>query len=138
MLEHSDKNFQIYPTHRVVSFFEKRTDADQVVKDLIKAGFEDDLIDESIGEEGLRFLDPDAKHHGLITKVVRAWHKLAKGEEQAYIERVKRELTAGHVLVSVPVLDEKACHQVADILKARNGYFVRYYGIFHIENLDNE
>ncbi len=136
MLEHSDANFHTYPTHRVVAFFDNKDSADGVVKDLISAGFKDDLIDESVGEDGLRFLDPDAQYHGFLAKVIRAWHKLAKSEELVYVERIKKELTAGHVLVSVPVLNEDKCQEAAQILKNQGGNYIRYYGIFHVENLD--
>ena len=136
MLEHNDSNFEIFPTHKVVAFFDDKSKADKAIADLVVAGFKDDVIDESIGEEGLRFLDPDAEHHGLLSKVIRIWHKLAQGEELAYIKRIKTELTAGHVLVSVPVLSKDNCHKVADILKNQQGRYIRYYGIFHVENLD--
>ncbi len=136
MLKHTDANFHTYPTHRVVSFFDNKDSADSAVVDLINSGFKDDLIDESIGEEGLRFLDPDAQYHGFLAKVIRAWHKLAKGEELVYVERIKKELTAGHVLVSVPALNEKKCREAAQILKNHKGHYIRYYGIFHVENLD--
>lgn len=135
-LAHNDKNFYVLPHHRVVAFYDSRNLADKAVAALVKAGFEDDLIDEAVGKEGLRFLDPDAEHHGFITKVIRLWQRLAQGEEAAYLDRVKKELTAGHVLVSTPVMTNEACHQVADVLADCGGKHIRYYGLFHVENLD--
>lgn len=136
MLEHNNDNFQIYPTHRVVSFFDNKTNADIAIAGLVDAGFKSNVVDESIGEDGLDFIDPDAKNHGLLAKVIRTWHKLGNGEEKAYVENVKKELKAGHVLVSVPVVNEEECHKSADIFRNNSGNHIRYYGIFHVENLD--
>ena len=136
MLAHTNENFYAYPTHRVVAVVDTKSEADEVVNDLISAGFDDTQIDESVGTDGLDFLDPDGTKHGLMAKLIRKWQHLAQGEEHAYLERVKKNLKMGHAIVSVPTLNKVAKEKVANILHAHHAKSIRYYGRLHVEHLD--
>ena len=136
MLKHDNAHFTVYPTNRVVAFLDQRDKADAAVESLRKNGFDDNEIDESFGEEGLHFIDPDGEHHGLWAKFVRGWQNLAQGEEKAFFDLVKDELTQGHVLVSVPVETEDQRYQAGQLLKDCGAHDIRYYGRLVIEDLE--
>jgi len=136
VLAHTKENFYAYPTHRVVAVVDTKIEADEVVSELIGAGFDDSQIDESFGADGLAFLDPDGTKHGALTKLVRKWQHIAQGEEHAYLERIKKNLKLGHAIVSVPALNKTARTKVANILHAHHATSIRYYGRLHVEHLD--
>ncbi|MGE4570001.1 MAG: hypothetical protein AAEF72_01530 [Gammaproteobacteria bacterium] len=136
MLAHTKENFYAYPTHRVVGVVDTKNEADVVVSELIDAGFDDSQIDESIGDDGLAFLDPVGDKHGLWTKLIRKWQHLAQGEEHKYLERVEKDLKEGHAIISVPTLNKVAREKVANILRAHHAKSIRYYGRLYVEHLD--
>jgi hypothetical protein len=135
MLAHIDKNFQTYPTHRVVAMVENKKHADEAIAELIEAGFDGSLIDESIGEDGMKFLDPAGTKHGFINKMIRKWQLLAQGEESKYVHRIEKNLKEGRAIVSVPAVNEFYKYRATDILKQHHSADIRYYGTFYVENL---
>ena len=136
MLAHTKKNFETYPTNRVVAIIDSKMEADEVCCELLQAGFDSADIDQSFGKEGLKFLDPDGRSHGLMTKLIRKWQFIAQGEELKYLNRIKKGLKAGHAIVSVPALTESARTKVAGILRSHHAEGIRFYGHFYVENLD--
>jgi len=137
MLAHTNQNFETYPTNRVVAIVDTQMEADEICCDLMEAGFDGSLIDESAGNEGLSFLDPDGHSHGMITKLIRKWQFVAQGEELSYLNRVKKGIKAGHVVVSVPALTKVARNKAASILRSHHADDIRFYGRFYVEHLDS-
>jgi len=135
MLKHVYKNFETYPTHRVVAMIDSKMEAEATVSELIDAGFDSNTIDESMGTEGMLFLDPDGTEHGLINKLIRKWQVLAQGEENKYINRVRDNLQHGHAVVSVPALSQSLRSRAAGIMHRHHASDVRYYGHLYVENL---
>ena len=136
MLKHDDAHFSVYPTNRVVGFFDARVNADKAVSALKATGFDDDDIDESFGEDGLHFLDPDGEHHGVWGKLVRTWQNFANGSEKKLFDLIRIELGKGHVLVSAPVETEEERYAVGQILKDNSAHDIRYYGRLVVEDLE--
>jgi len=137
MLAHTKQNFETYPTNRIVAIVDSKMEADEVCCELMNAGFDGADIDEAVGKEGLKFLDPDGRNHGLMTKLIRKWQFVAQGEELKYLNRIKKGLKEGHTVMSVPALTESARSKVAKILRSHHAEGIRYYGRFYVENLDN-
>ena len=138
MLKHDNAHFSTYPTKRVVAFIDERGKADKAVIALEKLGFDSDEIDESFGEDGLHFLDPDAQYHGLWPKIVRQWQNLANGEEKKLFDLIRSELNQGHVLVSVPAPDEASRQHAKTIFQKHGAHDIRYYGQLIVEDLIDE
>ena len=136
MLAHTKQNFETYPTNRIVAIVDSKMEADEVCCELMDAGFDNSLIDESVGKEGLNFLDPDGRSHGLMTKLIRKWQFVAQGEEYKYLKRIKDGLKEGHVVVSVPALTETARNKATKILRSHHAEAIRFYGRFYVERLD--
>ena len=136
MLAHTMKNFETYPTNRIVAVIDTKMEADEVCCDLMNAGFDNSEIDESVGADGLKFLDPDGRSHGLMTKLIRKWQFAAQGEEYKYLKLIKKGLQEGHTVVSVPTLTKIARQKAASILRLHNAKDIRFYGRFYVEHLD--
>ena len=136
MLAHTKKNFETYPTNRIVAIIDTKMEADEVCCDLMSAGFENSEIDESVGVDGLKFLDPDGRSHGLMTKLIRKWQFVAQGEEYKYLKLIKKGLQEGHTIVSVPTLTKAARDKATDILRLHHAKAIRFYGRFYVERLD--
>jgi GNAT superfamily N-acetyltransferase len=136
MLVHNKKNFETYPTNRIVAIVDSKMEADEVCCELMDAGFDHSQIDESVGKEGLKFLDPDGRSHGLMTRLIRQWQVAAQGEEYKYLKLIKQGLKEGHTIVSVPALSKTARKKAAEILRSHHAEAIRFYGRFHVERLD--
>ena len=136
MLMHNKENFESYPSNKVVAIVDDKYEADEAIHDLSLNGFDESKIDESVGSDGLKFLDPDGRSHGWGTKVVRMWQNLAQGEEYKYLNRIRDNLKRGHAVVSVPVKDLNSRIKAAKILAEHNGKDIRYYGQLFVEHLD--
>ena len=137
MLAHTNQNFETYPTNRVVAIVDSKMEADEICCELMDAGFDSSNIDEAVGKEGLKFLDPDGLSHGLMTKLIRKWQFIAQGEELKYLKRIKKGLQEGHTVISVPALTKTARNKAADILRSHHADGIRYYGRFYVEHLNN-
>jgi hypothetical protein len=85
------------------------------------------------GDEGLRTLDPDGAHHGLLGRLTRVVQAI--GEERSHMERYERELRAGRFLVVVSMPDERAKEAVRKAFREHGGHFVDYYGPLLIQHL---
>lgn len=136
MLKHIYKNFETYPTNRVVAMIDSKSEADTTVSDLLKAGFDDKAIDESVGREGLMFLDPDGTEHGFVNKMIRKWQVLAQGEESGCLDRVRHNLTHGHAVVSVPASTDDERNKESDIMHKHHASDIRYYAPMYVEVLN--
>ena len=135
MLKHTDENFQVYPTNRVVAIVDSRKDADGAVSALIDKGFDHSQIDESYGKEGMMFLDPDGEQHGLLNLMIRRWQQLSEGEVHDYVERIKTSLKKGQTIVSVPAKTDADIDIVSKIMHTHHAEDIRYYGQDEIKNL---
>jgi hypothetical protein len=136
MLSHTRENFTLYPTNRVVAFVDSKLDADEVCCELKDEGFDSNLIDASVGKEGLEFIDPDGVSHGFIAKVIRSWQKLGFGEESAYLQKVKDHLMSGHAVISIPASSDEEKEKARKVLKQHHADSIRFYGRFHVEHMD--
>lgn len=136
MLKHTNKNFESYPSNRVVGMIDDKYEADEAIQDLSEHGFDESMIDESVGSDGLKFLDPDGRSHGWGTKIVRLWQNIAQGEEHKYLNNIRKNLKEGHAVVSVPVDSVGARNKAAKILAEHNASDIKYYGSFFTEKMN--
>ena len=135
MLAHTKENFHTYPTQRMVGIIESRVEADAAVKELAEIGFPENDIDESMGLEGLHFLDPDGIYHGYGTKMIRRWQKAARSEEYNYLNRIKRGLSEGNIILSVTTNNEYEKIEAVDVMSRHKAVDIRFYGSFYVQNM---
>lgn len=126
--------FLRYPARKVVGVVNASADLEAALGALAAAGVAADAIQVFAGDEGIRAVDPDGRHHGLLGRLTRALQAI--GEEYEHMRRYEEELRAGHYLVVVSVPEEKAARErVAGILRQHGGHFVDYYGPLAIVHL---
>lgn len=100
---------------------------------LLALGLGDEQVQILEGDEGVRSLDVDGRHHGLVTRFVRALQGMT--DERMHVETYVRHLLRGRLVVAVTFprgMDHRA---VCDAFKASGGSCINYYGAFVVENL---
>jgi hypothetical protein len=130
----STGEFLEYPTNKVVGVFADWAHARAVIEQLSTAGFTQERIGVLHGPEGAKRLDASGEHHGVFAQISRFFQRFADMDDQ-HTKRHEQELLAGHVLVQVEAPEDVARTTVAQAMKAHGGYFINYYGKWHVENL---
>jgi len=126
--------FLRYPTRKVVGVVDTSDDLEAALSALAAAGLAPESIQVFSGDDGIRCIDSDGYHHGLLGRLTRIFQ--AVGEEYEHMRRYEEELRAGHYLVAVSVSDDEVERErVAAILSEHGGHFVDYYGPLAIKHL---
>ena len=124
--------FLRYPARKVIGVVDTPDALDRVLQALARAGFTRDQIRVFSGDEGIRSIDADGVHHGLLARVIRVIQAL--GDEREHMARYERELRAGHFVVVVSTPDSASKERAREAFQG-NGHFVDYYGPLAIEHL---
>lgn len=135
MLAHTQKNFQSYPTNRVVAMIDTKKHADDAVKELVEIGVKEELIDESYGLDGMVFLDPYGINHGTVNNLIRKWQMVGDNIVHDYVDDIIKNLEIGMVVVSAPVDASHLKEDVGDVLMKNHAVEVKFYAKDHMENL---
>ncbi len=91
---------EILPTNKVVTVIATRDEVDMAVKDLVAAGFGEDVIYIHHGEQGKNYIDADGSRHGFLSSVIRKYQRL-QGTEKRMLEDAEAGLEAGQYLIGV-------------------------------------
>ena len=133
--EDTDNVFH-YPSKSVIGVIDSREAARAAVKDLQAAGFAEDGIHLLCGAQDAPKVESETEEEksfwGKLTRVIQEFGDI----DQDHKEYHRKELLAGHYLVSVHAEDEEARDRARDILKAEGGHFINYYGEWAIDNLE--
>jgi hypothetical protein len=123
---------QGYPVGSVVSAVEPGV-LDAVMTALSAAGFPADTID-IVRPEDVQGIETPLDRPGLGGFLGRLI--LSLGGDLNEMERMRRELAAGHVLITVPVEDDDAAKQrLTAILQQHGGHSIIYFGRWSITAL---
>lgn len=133
---HDHSDFIFYPTNKVVGIVDDPDDAAAALRDLRAAGFTAEEIEVLTGEEGAHRIDTTGEGHGPLARGVRALQKLLGDYEPVHVRRHEQELLAGHYGIGVTARDQEARERVREILKAHNGHFINFYGVWALEVLE--
>ena len=103
-----------------------------VTSALAEAGFLADQIDivtsDDVDELEIPINRPGFS--GLINRFL-----FSMGDDLDEIERARQELTAGHVLVGVPVSGDEAMHRAGKIMRDSGSHWVTHFGRWTITSL---
>ncbi|MGE0633032.1 MAG: hypothetical protein AB7O96_11525 [Pseudobdellovibrionaceae bacterium] len=135
--ERQEPQFIPYPTDRTSAFFDRAENADELVVDLKKHGFEEKDITILRGTAGLQALDPEGKEHGTVARVMRAiQHWLYTGDWELY-EQAAAELREGHYLVTVLTKEETQKDLAAYLMRKHYGHDIKYFNSMYVEHITN-
>ena len=125
--------FLRYPARKVIGVVDTPAELERMLQTMAEAGFDGSAITVFAGDEGIRCIDPEGIHHGLLSRLTRVVQAI--GDEREHIERYEEELGAGHFLVVVSTPDERTKDRARWAFRAAGGHFVHYYGPLAIEHL---
>ena len=127
--------FTFDPTNKVVGSIDAAADAKDAMRDLTSAGFAASEVELLTDKEGAARIDMSEAmvqvHIFDSTQKVPAFY-----DSPVIVRRVEEELRAGHYLIGVVAKDEEARERAREILKARGGHFINFYGRFAAEGLE--
>lgn len=126
--------FLTYPTNKLIGVIADAPQAKAAIETLHVAGFAEDRVDLLCGPEGMRRLDVSGKAHGVLARLYRFIEGFGDMEHY-HLKRYEQELLAGHVVIAVKARDQESREQARQILKTHDGYFINFYGRWHVEGL---
>lgn len=117
--------FVLPPRHRMFVVFDSPDQATKAMRRLAKLHMisEDDVW-RFFGDEGMRRLDPSARHHGLGVEVVRVFQR-AMTADCEYCEGLRDALRAGAMVVAIKI-EEEEIDDAMDVVRAYGGHDVAY------------
>jgi hypothetical protein len=122
----------LYPDRTVVGGFGDLSNADAVLAALVR-DFGRMNISVLHGEAGLRALDPDGKHHGLLGRAYRLLEQ-AIGDAGDELEKAAKSLRDGGYLVYVEVHGAQQKVTAVEVMKRHGASYVAFMGRAVIEH----
>jgi hypothetical protein len=126
--------FLTYPTNKLIGVIADAPQAKAAIEALHGAGFVEDGVDLLCGPEGARRLDVSGKAHGVLARLYRFIEGFGD-MEHPHLQRYEQELLAGHCVITVEARDPERREQARQIVKTHDGYFMNFYGRWHVEGL---
>jgi hypothetical protein len=121
------------PRHEVTAVLDQPDRVLALVDALRSAGFPDNAIRLSCGQDTLTQIDPHGAQRSLLDRLRHGLeHFGLDGEER---DAAVDELRAGHVLVAVRVVGEQDKQRAAAILREQRAHRLRYWSDWTIETL---
>jgi hypothetical protein len=126
--------FLTYPTNKLIGVMTDAPQAKAAREALHGAGFAEDGVDLLCGPEGARRLDVSGTAHGGLARLYRFIEGFGD-MEHPHLQRYEQELLAGHCVLTVEARDHERREQARQIMTTHDGYFVNFYGRWHVEGL---
>ena len=120
-------HFNFRPKSALYGVFDDLTAVRDLSQRLLDGGYGDQQVQILTGEEGARDLDPDGRHHGLVSRLLRALQSIT--DERDHVEHYVRELLQGRHVVAVSTPNNNQGVQgICAAFKACGGHYINYYG----------
>jgi hypothetical protein len=126
--------FLPYPTNQLIGIIADAPYATAMIEALHVAGFAEDQVALLCGPEGARRLDVSGTAHGVLARLYRFIEGLGD-MEHPHLTRYEQELLAGHCVIAVEARDHERREQARQIMQTHGGYFMNFYGRWHVEGL---
>lgn len=127
-------HFTFRPRNALYGVFDDLLAVRDLSQRLLEAGFGEAQVQVLTGEEGVRDLDPDGRHHGLMARLLRALQSIT--DERAHVEHYVGELLRGRYVVAVSAPGgPQALEQLCAIFKGCGGHYINHYGPFVVEEI---
>ncbi len=121
-----------YPLHKIVAAM-ARSEADEVVVALDKAGFTRDRIEVIIAEDVPELGEPigGSELHRFLVRL-----RLSKGDDLDELEQARRELMDGYAPIQVLVHGKTEQERVRTVLSQHTDHAMHYFGRWTIASID--
>lgn len=127
-------HFTFRPRNALYGVFDDLLAVRDLSQQLLDAGFGERQVQVLTGEEGIRDLDPDGRHHGLVSRLLRALQSIT--DERDHIEHYVGELLQGRHVVAVGVPgDPQSVQQLCAMFKDCGGHYIHHYGPYVVQEL---
>ena len=124
------------PVNRVTAVLSSQRGTRSALRELHGAGFGDDSVELFAGPAGAAALDLTGERHGIVARVIKTIEANADPEIGDSMRAADAELKAGGYVVAVRMDGhEHQRRQVAEILAAHGGRFIRYWTRWFVESL---
>ena len=133
----SGSEFTFDPTDKVVGIINDANDVKDALRDLQAAGFTTQELELLTDEAGAQRIDLSDAEPEVLVHVFHSTQKLpAFYDAPGLLKRIEQELVEGHYFVAVYPEDATSRDRAHEILKARNGHFINYYGRWAAQGLE--
>ncbi len=127
-------HFTFRPRSALYGVFDDLSAVRDLSQRLLDGGFGDQQVQVLSGEDGARDLDPDGRHHGLFSRLLRALQSIT--DEREHLERYVRELFQGrHVVVVSTPNTAQGVRAICQAFKDCGGHYIHHYGPHVVEEL---
>ncbi|HET9093117.1 MAG TPA: hypothetical protein VFN50_11955 [Acidimicrobiales bacterium] len=126
--QHSERHdLLLAPPHRLFVVFDSREVAEAALRRLRAEELApEDEVWVLAGEEGLSALDAAGTRHGVRGRVVRLLQMAMTVNDIQYLEILEADLAAGHVVLAIPVANQRRADEIARLLREQAGHSMAY------------
>ena len=129
--------FTFDPTDKVVGIIDDANDVKGALRDLRAAGFTKEQLELLTDDKGARRINLSDAEPEVVIHIYRSTQKLpAYYDAPGLLNRIEKELVAGHYFVAVHPEDATLRERAREILKSHNGHFINFYGRWAAEALE--
>jgi hypothetical protein len=115
-----------YPKNRVLGIADEPSTVRAVIMGLADAGVPEESVEIVCGATAMRALNEYREQHGFKSWLVRTAQALS--DERDAAERYEEAIGTNRFLVVAPATSADRAQEVGDVMRARGGHFVNYYG----------
>jgi hypothetical protein len=120
-------------TNRVMAVIDDAGKAQAAVDTLERAGVSEHELAALSGAEGIREIDADGIHGGIVKHALRALQSVTT--EGDHLRRFEAELAQGHLVVDVTVHGHQKRDTVVQVLRSCGAHFINAYSPWTIEGV---
>jgi hypothetical protein len=133
----ANSKFIFNPTNKVIGIIDDARDAKAALLDLSAAGFTAEEVELLTDEKGSQQIDLTGQGREVSVHVIRSTQQPQDYYDAPKIVRqIAQELKAGHYGIGVGAKETEVREKVREILKAHNGHFINFYGLWAAEALE--
>lgn len=121
------------PRNCIYGIFDDLHDLRDLSEQLLALGLQDVQVRMLVGDEGVRELDHDGRHHGLMARL----RRMAQGitDERGHVEEYAWALSEGRTVVAIQLPPRTPLAPVCAAFKACGARYIHHYGAWVVQQL---
>lgn len=123
-----------YPTDHVVAIVDTPEQLEEAIRALTGGGFLESEIQVAHGPAAAARLEASTGRTGLVDRLLRFAERIGMpNDEMAIKDRYEQALRNGQFVVLVLAPSDERKSRAGEVLSAKGGHFIKYFGRFTIE-----